>query len=697
MLGLSPPFSFSGTDLFFGIGFGCLILLVMFLVLLGRKYFTGNHGLPGWSFRRAGILLTSLGVALLMGLAASRLIFEFLKRHSSPLASLSTFALLGVVLTLFFCNMILLFSFVFQSKPGADAGWQEAGRKKFLSFLGQPWVASLLVAIGFFLLYLLVFRPGYETDDDISIIMMASGYLGGEPVPFLFFSNVLLGFLLKPLYGLHSSINWEIWFFVALNFISVWALTGLLYSRSSKTSVRLFGAIIVLLSDSYFLLHINFTTIAAFASLAGLISILAAVPSRMPFRKGLFAAGTFLVLAGSLIRIESLLFVLVLTLPAIVLCYRSFNIRNLLIALTAAGFLVASCTLFDRLYLRASPEWYSYQVYNQTRALLHDTPRLENMDVAAQAIGWSENDLLVFRHWFFADPVTYSLENLQTIVAQVPEKHSGFMAGLTLLLGRLASLDSIPYLLVILSTWLGALRYRSSGKAIAPIFATVVVCILISGYLAWTQKLPYRVFLPMLACCGVFQLFILGWFAGRETELQPAPRRDARFPHIGRISLILSLVAATGLVLNQAILTTSANIRHQRVYQQMLTDLNDLQESGEIPVNALIISPKGIPLEWSNLFFLDLPRIQYLDLGWLTFSPPYEAVIRQFDISSLPAALYQKDNVYLMARPEMMQAILVFIQEHEGVAVKVEAVFVFPEAATSIPDGAILYKLMPGK
>jgi len=633
-----------------------------------------------------------------MGLAASRLVFDVLQRHSSPLASLNVFAFLGVLLALFFCNTILLSALVFRSKPAVEPGRNEAGRKKFLSFLGQPWVAALLVTIGFFLLYLLVFRPGYETDDDISIIMMASGYLGGEPVPFLFFSNVLLGLLLKPLYGLHSSINWEIWFFIILNFSSVWALTWLLFSRLSKTSLRLFGAIVILLSDSYFLLHVNFTTIAAFASVAGLISILAAVPSRMPFRKGLFAVGLVLILAGSLIRIESLVFILVLTLPAIVLCFRSFDLRNLLIALTAAGILVISCTLFDRLALRLSPEWYSFSIYNQSRTLLQDTPRLENMDVPARAVGWSGNDLLLFRHWFFADPFTYSLENLQAIVAQVPETRPGFATGLKLLLGRLASLDSIPYLLLILSTWLGALRYKASRKAVAPIFVTVMVCILLSGYLAWTQKLPYRVFLPMLACCAIFELFILDWCAGRETGLPPAPRREDRFLHIGMLSLIFALVAAVGLTLSQASVTTGTNISNQRVYRQMLTDLNGLQESGEISANALIISPtQGIPLEWSNPFFLDLPRIQYLDLGWLTFSPPYEAVLRQFEISSVPAAFYQKSNVYLMSHPEMMQAILIFIQEHEGVAVKAEAVTTFPDAATGPPDGVTLYKLMPGK
>ena len=67
-------------------------------------------------------------------------------------------------------------------------------KKSVRDILSIPWLASLLCAIAFFILYLFVFRPGYQVDDDITMIQLVSGYFG-KPVPFMVFSNVILGFL----------------------------------------------------------------------------------------------------------------------------------------------------------------------------------------------------------------------------------------------------------------------------------------------------------------------------------------------------------------------------------------------------------------------------------------------------------------------------------------------------------------------
>ena len=89
-------------------------------------------------------------------------------------------------------------------------------RKKYL-FLLQPWVAAFLSSAAFFAIIFLFFRPGYAVGDDISIISLASGYLGGKPLPFLVYSNVLLGFILNPLYASAPTLNWEILFFIVIN------------------------------------------------------------------------------------------------------------------------------------------------------------------------------------------------------------------------------------------------------------------------------------------------------------------------------------------------------------------------------------------------------------------------------------------------------------------------------------------------
>ena len=92
------------------------------------------------------------------------------------------------------------------------------------AILQSTWLASLACVLAFFALYLLIFRPGYQVDDDITMVQLASGYLGGVPVPFLVFSNVVLGFLLNVLYRLPTNLNWEILLFFAVQFLAAWCL-----------------------------------------------------------------------------------------------------------------------------------------------------------------------------------------------------------------------------------------------------------------------------------------------------------------------------------------------------------------------------------------------------------------------------------------------------------------------------------------
>ena len=95
--------------------------------------------------------------------------------------------------------------------------------------------ASLLLAIIFFGIILGWLHPGYYIIDDPKIIATASGYIGGKPLPFLVYSNVLLGMILAPLYSLGTNINWEIWLFICINFISVWSLLYAILSAPLAT------------------------------------------------------------------------------------------------------------------------------------------------------------------------------------------------------------------------------------------------------------------------------------------------------------------------------------------------------------------------------------------------------------------------------------------------------------------------------
>ncbi len=668
--------------------FDYLCVVLLFLFILGKSFFTGRWEAGRPASRRIfsllspgdALLLLTFASALLIGMAADGSILGYLERVHSPQAGLDLFAILAAALPWLVFDLMLACS-VFVRLPGriASSGWMV----KAASFADtHPGIASLTVTLLYFILCLLIFRPGYETDDDIGIISIASGYLGGQPTPFLVFSNVVWGFLLKALYQLPTRINWEIWLFLFLNFVSVWALIHLFMTRPWSRGMRAMGVLTVLVVDAYFLLNINFTSMAAFASLAGLCLVVAVTRRDASFSPWQAGLGIFMVLAGSLIRIESSLIVLALLLPAVILLFKSFHLRRLILSLGILVALVAGGYLFDRLYVSSFPDWAAFNTYNLTRSMLHDTPRLANMGGTIREVGWSENDLVMFTHWFFPDPAVYSLQNLEYLVAHVPDTRPSLPGIAATFFHQLLSLASIPYLLAILLTWLAGF-YSIRWKRVAPpLFVLLILFTLLSLYLSWTQKLPYRVLLPLLGCIAIFEFFVFIAPAREQDIANAGSTASGPLASLRTIGIGLSLAAALGIVLLQAADTSRSNTVKQSAYRGILSDLQTLRNDGKIQADALILSPAvGIPLEWSNPMVLDFPAIRFMSMGWLTYSPPYQAVLRQYGVASLPAGLYQNDRVYLMERSNIMYGILNFIREHERVEVKGEALYAMPNVS----------------
>ena len=404
-------------------------------------------------------------------------------------------------------------------------------KKGVLAILSIPWLAGLLCAIVFFVLYLFVFRPGYQVDDDITMIQLASGYLGGTPVPFMVFSNVILGFILNLLYRLPTNLNWEIIIFFGINFLSVWCLVYIVFSLPLKSVHKFFGVLVILLSDSLFLLNITFTTTATFAVISGFVSILAATYKRSPLPRRMLLFGGSLILAGSLIRIESFLLVLLLILPSLIIVHRFFDIKNLMISSLISILVIASFYLFNILYVKSFPQWDSFYAYNNVRSELQDTPRvhLSNVKNAYYDIGWNFNDYKLFMSWFFPDEQLFSISNLQYLVIHIPGTEKNvFGAALSYFYPKpfFDDVDSFPYFFIIAAGLFAVVIYPSLRKAIWPLVVLLLTFSILILYLIWTEKIPIRVWDSFLAATSVFSLFILLWVRLNADQSQPKFQKE---------------------------------------------------------------------------------------------------------------------------------------------------------------------------
>ncbi len=385
---------------------------------------------------------------------------------------------------------------------------------------------------------------------------------------------------------------------------------------------------------------------------------------------------------------------MILIIPPLVLGNRYFKLRRLAIALVIPTVLVFGCYAFDRSYLRASPGWHAFDVYNQTRSMVQDTPRLTNLGATIKAIGWNENDLVMFTHWFIPDAQVYSLEHLHFLVDTVSDKR-GILSAFAYALRNLLSPVAIPYILILVSTWLGVWLYVPDKRVALPLLVLDVDLLSVVLFLAWTQKLPDRVLLPLLAAAAIFGLFILSWMGTNQGELESPANRKNPFYWVVISGIFMSLVVAIGLVVGQSIQTTRLNIAKQAAYHQILSDIEGLVAQGKLPANALIASnATGIPFEWSDPMVLEFPAVQYLDMGWLTNSPAYDQALHINGVQSLPAGLYQNSNVYLMTRESVMYGILQFIRDHENIEVSANRIYKMPNSSGDVQyDNIYIFKL----
>jgi hypothetical protein len=679
------------------------ILAFAIFILLGKKEgFLQLVEMELISARNIFLWVFSFLIAALVGLTVKELVSFYLRSHTLSTMVQAIFAASSVASAFLAFDVNLLFA-------GRIVGILETiGARiesiKRRSLFANPSLVALLVTGIFFAVFFSVFRIGYAINDDVAMISIASGYLG-EAAPVLVFSNVILGFLLKPLYSLPSRLNWEILLFLLIHFFSIWTLLFLLLVRRLKAGVSIFGTFAILLTDVYFLINITFTTTAAFAALAGFCLLAHSTLTGSPVRKRPLVFAVLLLVVACLIRFESLALIALIILPALVVTYIQFQLRPLLLTLFVAGILVVGCYAFDRIYIASSPDWRAYYLYNQSRSALQDTPRMGNLAGTYQSVGWTRNDLASFEHWFFPDREIYSLQNLQALVAHTPSESANLGGMLGFVVSRLFSLVSLPYIFLLAAVWLLAALYEIPiRKVLLPTLLLAFVSLAIGTYLAGSIKIPNRVLLPSLTASVIFGFFLFVFFTPARVlppsgTLQDNASNPPRISWLGTNSLLLALTLAVGLVLGQTALTSRANVSHQAVYRQILSDLDALQAQGTVQPGALIISPAyGLPLEWANPLLLEFPKMQYLDMGWLTFSPPYELVLQKYQVASLTTALYQNGNVYLMATPSVMEDVRQFILEHKGVEVAAQALYTMPTgAAGSAYEHSVLYRLVQKK
>ncbi len=317
------------------------------------------------------------------------------------------------------------------------------------------------LAIGinlFFLIMILVFcEVKYEVSDDFVMASILSGAYGGELNPHMIFINVLWGYFLMPLYRIFPGISWYLIGQLFLCFLSFTAVTYMLLERLEIWMALVLSVVFItsFSNDAYIL--VQFTKTASLAVMSGSLLFLWGVfHLRDKQRRKIVISGGFLVLAGSLIRYNSIYiaggFILGIVIIEFVRMFlkQRKEIFGKGIKIAAIGmiliFAVQSGRWIDKAIYNSDKEYNYFKEYNAARANIVDWPDYGYWmgELEYKEMGLSEQDYFMMRTWNFADNKVFNLGVLESAGEKLKEIHSEVSISIT---SKVEEIKSRGYLL----------------------------------------------------------------------------------------------------------------------------------------------------------------------------------------------------------------------------------------------------------
>lgn len=178
-------------------------------------------------------------------------------------------------------------------------------RKK--TFLSKEFIFTAILNILAIAVFLLVFDPLYQTNDDTTFAMFVEGAHGnchGQ----LFYVNIIWGKFLSFLYSVIPTIKWYTALQMIGLFCSFFAITYIIYKKFTTVAATLINVFILAFFGYYSYVIFQFTKTASFSAIAGIVLIFYALESteNKHLRRFQILIGAGLTVFSSLIRFESM-------------------------------------------------------------------------------------------------------------------------------------------------------------------------------------------------------------------------------------------------------------------------------------------------------------------------------------------------------------------------------------------------------
>lgn len=586
-----------------------------------------------------------------------------------------------------------------------DHGWTEMLRagitQKILIGLERvaaraPWRYSFVSVLLSFAFMLALFQPGFDTNDDAGMNMIAAGkVLTHQPDEHLVFTHAYIGLALKYLYTHAPRIPWYGLYLVTAQIVAHTIVGGLILSRGLLRNVWSWFAIWMMTVGLLFFVRLQFTTTAFLVGLSGLLllweSMRVAIarnqvtetePTSLP--KSVLAltlAGIATTSLCVMIRWEifQLLFVLSLPVLAIWLFQQKATLQQT-VRFAAIGLFVFLCGIALNqahfAYYNSDSQWAKFYDYNAVRVFFNDTIQVRYTPETSEhfkQVGWSENDLKMMQYWCFDDPQTYSYEQLQKVYGSYNWKTAALSPSeiATGYFKIFKSREVQGLMALTLAMTLIGLRRKTNLKIVAMAFGFSVVLLL--GLTINSKILPPRVYLPIMAwpvavaawaCLNAKpnseqsrQLQTSGAFAKETIAESTFDSKRAR--RLAFCSLVLVIVG-TFFIGDRMNRFSMRRAREIREFKQQIADFKPRSDrlyvmwATVIPIEN--IDPLG-DMSWLNDFHAAM-------FGWTQNTPIMERMKQHYGVKNILRDWQQHPELVFLGNDRCFELFKEYSREH---------------------------------
>ncbi len=560
-----------------------------------------------------------------------------------------------------------------------------AGRNRIASWLHTSLqlpavVGGDLKVLGFvallnaliFALFFAIASPGYETNDDLGMQLIASGFYTGQASEHLIFTNVVIGWMLRCMYQLWDGCNWYLVYLVVVHFVSLTALAFLVVSRKRNWAFVLLYLGFFVLVETRILLSLQFTTTAFLAGTAGLLLLVDSFQPGHPTRWPRVIAGVGLITLMGMIREDVMPFLAILSFPFLIERSGFTGVRRLLGAGLVCFALFLFTHEFNRWYYARDPAWAEFQEYNKLRGQVHGTPLARFVSRAAPAAGWSENDAWMFTQFYFPEPDVYAdiskmrrlvgtLENFAEAKPQLNSFSTKYLFLWKSLGGDSGILMNLALLNAVWCLFAAGSRWKRCFFTLTVMYGLFV---LLAIYLPrLPQRITYNMPLIMHAVC-------LYWATGFQ-QPRPATSRGKVFRNLysklcrGCFLVWTILYGMFLWKLTWNLYDTNAYYRNlKQISLRIYEPFRSLLPAGRKPL--LIPLPFNSVLEQCLFYCPSSDAIPFylVPYGWTTHSPLFRQMVARHEINPYSLSLVERPDVFFLMEKQWLEPLQTFYREH---------------------------------